>query len=411
MFRVQTFFYCCLEQESMKIALQHGDRPLQALCLLNFADIHRCRHDVDVSNPDRALSHARCFCWARVWRPSSLPPSPQKAFPRYESALAIMTEIGNRLGQTQVYLGVAKCWLLQKEYDKVGWTAGVSEGTRATSFTGTHALPVRAFLQALESLQRAQELADGIGNKVNALLATRHLHDLLREGVTSRCFSLFGVWSSVHWRCTAWARASIEARGSRRSSASRWWSSSSAWRSWSSTAACVGSPSGTGTKNCRLYPVPTSSISSACRRGLVLAFCFIFHRWPTTVSSFQVSADKRDKRLPEVFQVLGEARVRVTAEVIRRRGALQASRLSYEEPAAREEPVQSKNSQLPGEGGELDQGDACCGSEDSILRPCVEFRSSQRQSFISLHSKLMEEGWRRLCVGEFKRQNICPVTQ
>lgn len=34
----------------MKIALQHGDRPLQALCLLNFADIHRCRHDVDVRN-------------------------------------------------------------------------------------------------------------------------------------------------------------------------------------------------------------------------------------------------------------------------------------------------------------------------------------------------------------------------
>lgn len=32
----------------MKIALQHGDRPLQALCLLNFADIHRCRKDTDV---------------------------------------------------------------------------------------------------------------------------------------------------------------------------------------------------------------------------------------------------------------------------------------------------------------------------------------------------------------------------
>lgn len=30
-----------------------------------------------------------------------------------------MTEIGNRLGQAHVYLGVAKCWLLQKEYDKV----------------------------------------------------------------------------------------------------------------------------------------------------------------------------------------------------------------------------------------------------------------------------------------------------
>ncbi|XP_078139372.1 43 kDa receptor-associated protein of the synapse isoform X6 [Centroberyx gerrardi] len=76
-------------KESMKIALQHGDRPLQALCLLNFADIHRCRSDVD------------------------------KAFPRYESAMCIMTEIGNRLGQSQVYLGVAKCWLLQKDFDKL----------------------------------------------------------------------------------------------------------------------------------------------------------------------------------------------------------------------------------------------------------------------------------------------------
>ncbi|KAM6925760.1 43 kDa receptor-associated protein of the synapse [Anarrhichthys ocellatus] len=99
---------CC--EESMKIALQHSDRPLQALCLLNFADIHRCRRDVD------------------------------KAFPRYESALGIMTEIGNRLGQSHVYLGVAKCWLLQKELDK-----------------------------ALDSLQRAQELADGMGNKLCAL--------------------------------------------------------------------------------------------------------------------------------------------------------------------------------------------------------------------------------------------------
>ncbi|XP_038136332.1 43 kDa receptor-associated protein of the synapse [Cyprinodon tularosa] len=108
---------CC--EESMKIALQHGDRPLQALCLLNFADIHRCRHDVN------------------------------KAFPRYESALGIMTEIGNRLGQAHVYLGVAKCWLLQKEFDK-----------------------------ALESLERAQELADGMGNK----LCTLKVH-CLREGI------------------------------------------------------------------------------------------------------------------------------------------------------------------------------------------------------------------------------------
>ncbi|XP_037110352.1 43 kDa receptor-associated protein of the synapse isoform X1 [Syngnathus acus] len=96
---------CC--EESMKIALQHGDRPLQALCLLNFADIHRYRRDCD------------------------------KAFPRYESALGIMTEIGNRLGQAHVQLAVAKCWLLVKEY-----------------------------IKALDSLERAQALADGMGNKV-----------------------------------------------------------------------------------------------------------------------------------------------------------------------------------------------------------------------------------------------------
>lgn len=30
-----------------------------------------------------------------------------------------MTEIGNRLGQTHVYVGVAKSWLVQKEFDKV----------------------------------------------------------------------------------------------------------------------------------------------------------------------------------------------------------------------------------------------------------------------------------------------------
>ncbi|XP_069037737.1 43 kDa receptor-associated protein of the synapse [Lepisosteus oculatus] len=99
---------CC--EESMKIALQHSDRPLQALCLLNFADIHRSRSNVE------------------------------KAFPRYESSMCIMTEIGNRLGQAHIYLGVAKCWLLQKDLDK-----------------------------ALDALQRAQELSEGVGNKLCVL--------------------------------------------------------------------------------------------------------------------------------------------------------------------------------------------------------------------------------------------------
>ncbi|XP_030622683.1 43 kDa receptor-associated protein of the synapse isoform X2 [Chanos chanos] len=108
---------CC--EESMKIALQHGDRPLQAMCLLNFADIHRCRKDFE------------------------------KAFPRYESSMCIMTEIGNRLGQASIYLGVAKCWLLQKELDK-----------------------------ALDCLQRSHELAEAVGNKLSMLRVYR-----LSEGI------------------------------------------------------------------------------------------------------------------------------------------------------------------------------------------------------------------------------------
>ncbi|NP_001427420.1 43 kDa receptor-associated protein of the synapse isoform 4 [Homo sapiens] len=84
--RLGSAMECC--EESMKIALQHGDRPLQALCLLCFADIHRSRGDLET------------------------------AFPRYDSAMSIMTEIGNRLGQVQALLGVAKCWVARKALDK-----------------------------------------------------------------------------------------------------------------------------------------------------------------------------------------------------------------------------------------------------------------------------------------------------
>ncbi|KAM7041972.1 43 kDa receptor-associated protein of the synapse isoform 2-T2 [Acridotheres tristis] len=122
---------CC--EESMKIALQHGDRPLQALCLLCFADIHRSRRDV------------------------------QTAFPRYDSSMSIMTEIGNRLGLIQVLLGVTKCWMIQKELDK-----------------------------ALESIEKAQELAEGLGNKLGLLklhclceriYRTKEQHQELRDHV------------------------------------------------------------------------------------------------------------------------------------------------------------------------------------------------------------------------------------
>lgn len=51
----------------MKIALQHGDRPLQALCLLCFADIHRSRGDLEVKLPG-------CGVRGEVSWPSLTPP-------------------------------------------------------------------------------------------------------------------------------------------------------------------------------------------------------------------------------------------------------------------------------------------------------------------------------------------------
>ncbi|XP_005987007.1 43 kDa receptor-associated protein of the synapse [Latimeria chalumnae] len=103
--RLEDAMECC--EESMKIALQHGDRPLQALCLLCFADIHKSRNDAE------------------------------KAFPRYDSSMSIMIEIGNRLGQVQILIGVGKCWLIRKELDK-----------------------------GLDAVQKAQELAETLGNKL-----------------------------------------------------------------------------------------------------------------------------------------------------------------------------------------------------------------------------------------------------
>ncbi|ELW48863.1 43 kDa receptor-associated protein of the synapse [Tupaia chinensis] len=143
---------CC--EESMKIALQHGDRPLQALCLLCFADIHRSRGDLET------------------------------AFPRYDSAMSIMTEIGNRLGQVQVLLGVAKCWVARKALDK---GSSQSHGTLPSSPSQAHPpdpacamsqapvrqiclqpWPVLAF-QALDAIERAQDLAEEVGNKLSQL--------------------------------------------------------------------------------------------------------------------------------------------------------------------------------------------------------------------------------------------------
>lgn len=95
-----------------------------------------------------------------------------------------MTEIGNRLGQAAIHLGVGKCWLLQKEMDKV---MKCFENLHLKTLYNNMKHSINSYIrlkipnlllfyliipfylffsQALDSFQRAYELADGIGNKV-----------------------------------------------------------------------------------------------------------------------------------------------------------------------------------------------------------------------------------------------------
>ena len=43
----------------------------------------------------------------------------QRAYPRYESALNIMAEIGDRHGQVEVLAGMAKTLVIMKQFTKV----------------------------------------------------------------------------------------------------------------------------------------------------------------------------------------------------------------------------------------------------------------------------------------------------
>lgn len=75
----------------MKCAIETSDRGSQAYCLLCFADIHRTRKD-------------------------SI-----RARPRYESAGALMVEIGDRYGEVKVMVGKAKVDLKSKNYAAVSF--------------------------------------------------------------------------------------------------------------------------------------------------------------------------------------------------------------------------------------------------------------------------------------------------
>ena len=102
----------------------------------------------------------------------------QRALPRYESSMCIMIEIGNRLGQASIYLNVAKCWELQKELDKVdtssvflmpvpGSSLQHQSAEKCFLFSIRIHVDVSVFFpQALDSLRRAEDLSESMGNKV-----------------------------------------------------------------------------------------------------------------------------------------------------------------------------------------------------------------------------------------------------
>ncbi|XP_069138338.1 43 kDa receptor-associated protein of the synapse-like [Argopecten irradians] len=109
-------------EDALKMAMQYKDRPVQAKCLLTFAEIHRTRKDTERANP------------------------------RYESAYSIYTEIGDRYGQMESLCGMAKSTMLSGDTQ-----------------------------QALELYQRALDLSESIGNKFGTMQCSVALANIYSE--------------------------------------------------------------------------------------------------------------------------------------------------------------------------------------------------------------------------------------
>ncbi|XP_071492523.1 43 kDa receptor-associated protein of the synapse-like [Diadema antillarum] len=105
----------------MKLSLQQHDHLAQARCMCVFADVHRNRGDCE------------------------------RAFPRYESALNLMSDIGDRYGQILVLAGMTKALIHMKQPEK-----------------------------AIDFCNKAMEVATSIGNKMCMLRANWTLHTLYR---------------------------------------------------------------------------------------------------------------------------------------------------------------------------------------------------------------------------------------
>lgn len=172
----------------MKIALQHGDRPLQALCLLNFADIHRYRHAVDVrglysicstnlwkSHLFATYLYLRLFCifFLVPYVTEHIFCCPSLLAFRKHSLDTILPWRSWQRSET-VSDKLMSTWELQSagfwrknliRFIQFFFQIILGYNLCLDFIARTYHLFLTC--QALESLQRAQELADGMGNKVN----------------------------------------------------------------------------------------------------------------------------------------------------------------------------------------------------------------------------------------------------
>lgn len=163
----------------MKIALQHGDRPLQALCLLNFADIHRCRHDVDVKCQYCIHIHVKFQNWSSttslcnylfvffLFICSESIPSLWVCAGYYDWDWKPSWASTRPSGSRKVLASAERIWQGALQFlhnsDSKGTQCFICTQNKCSS--GIYKVFLFMF-QALDSLQRAQELADGMGNKV-----------------------------------------------------------------------------------------------------------------------------------------------------------------------------------------------------------------------------------------------------
>ncbi|KAL4232918.1 hypothetical protein ACF0H5_007605 [Mactra antiquata] len=129
-------------EDAMKQALTHGDRFVQAKCLLNFAEIHREKNNY------------------------------QRAYPRYQSAYAISMETGDRKCQLDVLSGMALCVFASEDMEQA-----VELNEKVLNLSQE----IDSKLDSLQSHRRLSEIYKSLKTPEFTQVHEFHVRHLLRE--------------------------------------------------------------------------------------------------------------------------------------------------------------------------------------------------------------------------------------